>query len=696
MPSSTTNHINNRTKTFETAPSIVEIFHSAKKLLNLQPRIENLQLRKSNSKSQLFKMQAECNNSHISSKSSPANPHHQLQRRLSLSSNGNHHDKVFDLLSPLSIDDLKNNTITTATTTTTTNTSTTPTMYHKLSKSNNPSNSIQGTNNTLFKPTSPDSQVPSPRHMSSSSSSSSSSPPPPHDSTTSDKYVIRKEPVDSMSSNTPNNNSDTTSNGVKKTTSCYNCKTTATPLWRRDAVGNTLCNACGLFFKLHGTARPLSLKTDVIKKRNSRKPSTSSKSGTPTNLFINSSFKNEFGYKVKQTPIAIAPSPSSTSLSSASNSVSNSSQRFKNVLILPKPPSETNLAPTSAKLKSIPIPLSGASNNNNNLSSTPFSPPLKRKKSEIDDGAGPRTPSSSFSMRNRVSSSTSLTSSSLSSSIKRNNSFSNRKSSVGSFQQRKSIVVGGFAPSTNSVTNSLTSSNINILNQRFPQSTFFDSTPGGGGGGGGGHYQSSPMLSRHNSTTTLMNPNNVILETAIVDTPGSFNSANSFPLYAQQHETPSSIPETPSNVTELLASSVGRMNHLSNRQQRVLEEYRASKPPMVDHKGIDDEMLIMDALNSFTTTTNDMNMNMNMNMNSDTNTNLLMDDDDFFKNYTGLESNEFMVPNELSNRSQSFVNGFGQVPTNDHHGSGISTNNRNINPTNNNNYKDLDWLKFDM
>jgi hypothetical protein len=26
-------------------------------------------------------------------------------------------------------------------------------------------------------------------------------------------------------------------------------------------------NACGLFFKLHGVNRPLSLKTDVIKKR---------------------------------------------------------------------------------------------------------------------------------------------------------------------------------------------------------------------------------------------------------------------------------------------------------------------------------------------------------------------------------------------------------------------------------------------
>ncbi|ORY95473.1 hypothetical protein BCR43DRAFT_493056 [Syncephalastrum racemosum] len=49
---------------------------------------------------------------------------------------------------------------------------------------------------------------------------------------------------------------------------CTNCETTNTPLWRRNAAGEPLCNACGLFLKLHGIVRPLSLKTDVIKKRN--------------------------------------------------------------------------------------------------------------------------------------------------------------------------------------------------------------------------------------------------------------------------------------------------------------------------------------------------------------------------------------------------------------------------------------------
>ena len=32
---------------------------------------------------------------------------------------------------------------------------------------------------------------------------------------------------------------------------CANCKTTQTTLWRRNSNGETVCNACGLYHKLH-------------------------------------------------------------------------------------------------------------------------------------------------------------------------------------------------------------------------------------------------------------------------------------------------------------------------------------------------------------------------------------------------------------------------------------------------------------
>ncbi|XP_060516725.1 transcription factor GATA-4-like isoform X1 [Cylas formicarius] len=58
---------------------------------------------------------------------------------------------------------------------------------------------------------------------------------------------------------------------------CTNCETTTTSLWRRNAHGEPVCNACGLYYKLHSVNRPLSMKKDNIQTRK-RKPKGSKSS----------------------------------------------------------------------------------------------------------------------------------------------------------------------------------------------------------------------------------------------------------------------------------------------------------------------------------------------------------------------------------------------------------------------------------
>ncbi|CAI6340614.1 unnamed protein product [Periconia digitata] len=69
-------------------------------------------------------------------------------------------------------------------------------------------------------------------------------------------------------SSRPHSPSGTNQRRNSMPTTCTNCFTQTTPLWRRNSDGQPLCNACGLFLKLHGVARPLSLETEEIKRRN--------------------------------------------------------------------------------------------------------------------------------------------------------------------------------------------------------------------------------------------------------------------------------------------------------------------------------------------------------------------------------------------------------------------------------------------
>ncbi|KAG0050427.1 hypothetical protein BGZ83_004803 [Gryganskiella cystojenkinii] len=72
--------------------------------------------------------------------------------------------------------------------------------------------------------------------------------------------------ADGSSSNTSDSATGGSTSSVPQPT-CTNCKTTLTPLWRKDDAGDILCNACGLYYKLHHIHRPISLKRNVIRRR---------------------------------------------------------------------------------------------------------------------------------------------------------------------------------------------------------------------------------------------------------------------------------------------------------------------------------------------------------------------------------------------------------------------------------------------
>ncbi|KAG2461547.1 transcription factor GATA-5 [Polypterus senegalus] len=102
---------------------------------------------------------------------------------------------------------------------------------------------------------------------------------------------------------------------------CTNCHTTTTTLWRRNAEGEPVCNACGLYMKLHGVPRPLAMKKESIQTRK-RKPKNMNKSkgstgssttGTSSPLPMNNSEKAS---TIKSEPsIASSPFPGQTVVS---------------------------------------------------------------------------------------------------------------------------------------------------------------------------------------------------------------------------------------------------------------------------------------------------------------------------------------------------------------------------------------------
>lgn len=87
--------------------------------------------------------------------------------------------------------------------------------------------------------------------------------------------------------------STTTDTNMQRTLQCCNCETKSTPLWRKTKYGDVLCNACGLFYKLHGILRPVNAAHTRISPNEPFTPSSFSQSTKPVQ--VKDSGANNYG-----------------------------------------------------------------------------------------------------------------------------------------------------------------------------------------------------------------------------------------------------------------------------------------------------------------------------------------------------------------------------------------------------------------
>ncbi|XP_050068345.1 box A-binding factor-like isoform X2 [Anopheles maculipalpis] len=85
---------------------------------------------------------------------------------------------------------------------------------------------------------------------------------------------------------------------------CSNCNTTNTSLWRRNQVGEPVCNACGLYYKLHNVNRPLAMKKDNIQSRKRKPKGSKNSDGSKSNASNASSNRqnNSSSNSITETP----------------------------------------------------------------------------------------------------------------------------------------------------------------------------------------------------------------------------------------------------------------------------------------------------------------------------------------------------------------------------------------------------------